>query len=115
MDSSSIGKVVYDGSELAVLSSLFDKTSKYGHAKLKIFIRNLNLPPSHPIRKSLWSQLLSTKYSINLQVSAPVFSCKVHLQIFVCLLNSLFTLLYNRSFLKAIINHKGGHSFTFFS
>uniref|UniRef100_A0A095AWC9 TBC1 domain family member 24 n=2 Tax=Schistosoma haematobium TaxID=6185 RepID=A0A095AWC9_SCHHA len=67
VDSSSIGKVVYDGSELAVLSSLFDKTSKYGHAKLKIFIRNLNLPPSHPIRKSLWSQLLSTKYSINLQ------------------------------------------------
>ncbi|CAH8572477.1 unnamed protein product [Schistosoma margrebowiei] len=69
VDSSSLGKVVHDGSELAVLSSLFDKTSKYGHAKLKIFIRNLNLPPSHPIRKSLWSQLLSTKYSINLQIS----------------------------------------------
>ncbi|TNN17666.1 TBC1 domain family member 24, partial [Schistosoma japonicum] len=69
VESSSLEKGVYDGNEIAVLQSLLDKNSKSGYAKLKIFIRNLNLPPAHPIRKSLWLQLLSTKYSIKLQVS----------------------------------------------
>ncbi|KAK4470642.1 hypothetical protein MN116_006177 [Schistosoma mekongi] len=69
VESSSFKKEVYDGNEVAVLESLLDKNSKSGYAKLKIFIRNLNLPPAHPIRKSLWSQLLSIKYSIKLQVS----------------------------------------------
>ncbi|CAH8554968.1 unnamed protein product [Heterobilharzia americana] len=68
VESSVLRESSYNDNEVTVLRSLIDKTCKSGYVELKKLIRNLNLPSSHPLRKSLWPQLLSVRYSINIQV-----------------------------------------------
>ncbi|CAH8857787.1 unnamed protein product [Trichobilharzia szidati] len=69
VESSNPWQTNYNDNEVTVLKTLIDKACKSGYVTLKKCIRNLSLPPSHPLRAGLWLKLLSVKYSTNVQVS----------------------------------------------
>lgn len=48
---------------------LINDSIRIGGNQLKLTIRRLNLHPAHPVRKTLWSRLISAKYSVSLPVS----------------------------------------------
>ncbi|KAA0192187.1 Rab-gap/tbc [Fasciolopsis buskii] len=45
---------------------LINDSIRIGGNQLKLTIRRLNLHPAHPVRKTLWSRLISAKYSVSL-------------------------------------------------
>ena len=54
-----------EGKDYKTLENSLNNTIKGGPKKLKKFIRRLDLPASHPIRRNLWAQIVSARFATN--------------------------------------------------